>query len=113
MFPTIDYSEGVMSNEFETLWIALFDFAQSRAEKSPTFALWLSYIQMVQVLLLFIRATRENNWDLHLSAVRSMLPWFFSTDRVHYARYGTAYWLEMSCLEKTHPGEILMCVFIL
>ena len=100
-----------MSNEFEALWNALLDFAQSHAEKSPTFALWLSYIQMVQVLLLFIRATRENDWDLHLSAVRSMLPWFFSTDRVHYARYGTAYWLEMSCLETTHPGEFHMYSF--
>ena len=103
LYPTKDHSSVVMSDEFNQLWLSFLSFAQKKAEKSPTFALWLSYIQMVQVLLLFIRATRENNWDLHLSAVRSMLPWFFAADRVHHARYGTAYWLEMSCLDETNP----------
>ena len=84
-------------------------FAESEAKKNPTFALWLNYIEMVQVLLMFLRATREDDWELHLSSVRSMLPWFFVTDRVHYARYGTVYWLEMLCLEASHPGEVLLC----
>ena len=84
-----------MSDNFEKLVMAVTMFAKSEAEKKPTFALWLNYIQMVEVFLMFLRATRENNWDLHLSAVRSMLPWFFATDRVHYARYGTVYWLEI------------------
>jgi hypothetical protein len=53
---------------------------------------------------MFIRATREVNWDLHLTAFRAMLPWFFICDRVNYARYGSAYILEMTALENTHPG---------
>ena len=53
---------------------------------------------------MFIRATRQVDWDLHLSAFRSMIPWFFACDKVNYARYGSAYWLEMTSLEKTHPG---------
>ena len=87
------YLPQVMSDNFEKLVMAVTMFAKSEAEKKPTFGLWLNYIQMVEVLLMFLRATRENNWDLHLSAVRSMLPWFFATDRVHYARYGTVYML--------------------
>ena len=55
---------------------------------------------------MFIRATREVNWDLHLAAFRDMLPWFFITDRVNYARYGSAYLLEMTALESTHPGIV-------
>lgn len=104
-FPSEDYLPEVMSENFGKLEKAVTMFAKSEAEKKPTFALWLNYIQMVEVLLLFLRATRENDWDLHLSAVRSMLPWFFATDRVHYARYGTAYWLEMLCIETSHPGK--------
>jgi hypothetical protein len=53
---------------------------------------------------MFIRATRQVDWDLHLSSFRSMIPWFFACDKVNYARYGSAYWLEMTSLEKTHPG---------
>ena len=106
-FPSEDYLPQVMSENFEKLERAVIMFSTSEAEKKPTFALWLNYIQMVEVLLMFLRATRENDWDLHLSAVRSMLPWFFSTGRVNYARYGTAYWLEMMCIETTHPGETM------
>lgn len=103
-YPCEEYLTEVISEDFEQLRMAVAMFAQSEAEKKPTFALWLNYIEMVQVLLIFLRATRENNWDQHLSAVRSMLPWFFVMDRVHYARYGSVYWLEMFCLEITHPG---------
>ena len=56
------------------------------------------------VLLKFIRATREINWDLQLATFRSMLPWFFICDRTNYARYRTAYWLEMIALDRTHPS---------
>jgi hypothetical protein len=55
---------------------------------------------------MFIRATRQVNWDLHLMAFSAMIPWFFICDRVNYARYGSAYILEMTALEKTHPGMI-------
>ena len=104
-FPSEDYLLQVMSENFGKLEMAVAMFSKSEAEKKTTFVLWLNYIQMVEVLLMFLRATRENDWDLHLSAVRSMLPWFFATDRVHYARYGTAYWLEMLCIETSHPGK--------
>ena len=104
-FPGEEYVAKVMSTEFEELKTSVFTFAQREAERKPTFALWLSYIEMLQTLLSFLRATQENNWDLHLSAVRSMLPWFFATDRILYARYGTVYWLEMLCLETSHPGD--------
>lgn len=107
-YPSRQYSDLVHSPEFHKIWIDLSQFANACATKCPTFALWLLYIEMVQTLLLFLRATRDNDWSLHLAAVRSMLPWFFSCDRVHYARYGTAYWMEMSCIDKTHPGNFLI-----
>ena len=79
-------------------------YMKEKSASNRTMAYWLLYIEMVQVLL-FIRATRENDWQLHLSAVRSMLPWFFAADRVNYARFGTIYWLEMISLDKTHQGK--------
>ncbi|KAJ8039232.1 hypothetical protein HOLleu_16882 [Holothuria leucospilota] len=58
---------------------------------------------MVQLLLLFIRSTREGDWLLDLSTIRSLLPWFFAYSHIHYARYFPAYWLQKSDLPKTHP----------
>lgn len=62
---------------------------------------------LAEILLMFVRATRIIDWHLHLSAFRAMLPWYFSCDRFNYARYGTAYWLEMISVEETHPGLML------
>lgn len=88
-------------------------YMKEKSASNRTMAYWLLYIEMVQVLLLFIRATRENDWQLHLSAVRSMLPWFFAADRVNYARFGTIYWLEMISLDKTHPtGTMLSEIYV-
>jgi hypothetical protein len=56
-------------------------------------------------MMKFIRATRESDWFLHLSTLRSMLPWFFAADRVNYSRYASVYWLEMNALEETHPSK--------
>ena len=55
---------------------------------------------------MFIRATRQVNCGLHLAAFMAMLPSFFISDRVNYARYGSAYLLDMTALESTHPGII-------
>ncbi len=88
-------------------WKTAFDsFVRRRNEDNPTFAFWSTYIEMVQLLLLFIRATRTSNWQLHLSVLRSMIPWFFATDRINYSRYGPCYWLEMSSLQSTHPCKL-------
>ena len=80
--------------------IKVTTFAESEAKKNSTFA---------QVLLMFLCATRKDNWELHLLSVRSMLLWFFVTDRIHSARYGIVYCLEMLCLEETRPGKVLLC----
>lgn len=59
---------------------------KSECESSPTYRYWSSYLDMVQLLLTFIRATRESDWDLHLATIQHMLPWFFSYNRTNYSR---------------------------
>ena len=82
----------------------LYDhFIETESEKNPLFAFWSKYIEMVQLLLLYIRATRTSDWTLHLCSLHSMIAWFFATDRVNYSRYAPCYWLEMMCLNETHP----------
>lgn len=72
-------------------------------ELYPTCNFWSSYLEMVQVMLNFIRATREGNWTLHIASVREMIPCFFAFDRLNYARYLTVYHQEMLNLPTTHP----------
>lgn len=66
------------------------------------FSFWWGYMEMVQTLLLFIRAQREGNWELHLYAFKRMLPLFFRYNHTNYARWGTVYINEMHQL----PNEV-------
>ena len=59
---------------------------------------------MGQGLLLFLSATREGDWKLHLAFLRQILPWFFAYVRVIYARYLPAYISEMDSLSITYPA---------
>lgn len=61
-------------------------YITTESAKSPMFAFWSSYVTMVEILLMFIRATRESNWSAHVLTFRLMLPFFFSLDRQNYAR---------------------------
>ena len=55
-------------------------------------------IDMVDIVLALVRASREGNWDLHLQSVHTMIPWLFAYDRVNYARYLPYYYASMTRL---------------
>ena len=63
-----------------------FQYISMRCAESPTYRFWNGYLEMVRLLLTFLRATRESNWQEHLRTVRLMLKYFFAYDRVNYAR---------------------------
>ena len=63
----------------------------------------MSYVDMIEVLLGLIRATRDGNWSMHLSCLRGIIPWCFVYDNISYARYLSAYLSGMSHLPKEHP----------
>jgi hypothetical protein len=64
---------------------------------------WMSYIDLVSLLLNLIRASREACWNLHLSSVREMIPWCFAYNRSNYSRYLPWYYHEMVRLPQNHP----------
>ena len=51
-----------------------------KGDNGPLKVFWNSYLEMVEVLMNFVQATREENWDLHLECIKEMLPWFFAYD---------------------------------
>lgn len=71
--------------------------------RSQMFKFWDSYINMVFVLLRFIKAEREANWELHLQSTAEMLPHFFSMDRTNYSRWFPVHLADMLQLGKTAP----------
>ena len=54
-------------------------------------------------MLGLLRASREGNWCLYLSAIQSMIAWCFASDKVNYARYLFPYFAEMTNLPEKNP----------
>ncbi|KAK7100416.1 hypothetical protein V1264_023376 [Littorina saxatilis] len=59
--------------------------------KSRTSKLWLLYIEMVGLLQTTIKAERTGNFQLHLSAVSMMLPFFAASGHRLYAKSARLY----------------------
>ena len=79
------------------------EFKEESRKKSHLFAFWNEYIDMVMILLQFIKAERTGNWEFHLSATAAMLPHFYAMDRQNYSRWIPVYIADMKRLEDTHP----------
>ena len=77
-----------------------------RHENGKLSEFWMSYLDLIDLLLAMIRASREGDWDLHISSIRNFIPWCFAYDNINYARYLSSYLSEMSHLEDEHP-EVL------
>ena len=69
----------------------------------PNGKFWSSYIDIVDLLLQFIRSTREAGWNLHIQCLLEMMSWFAANDRINYARYLPAYVLQMMTIPESHP----------
>ena len=64
--------------------------------------LWMSYINMVDVVLGFICAPWEGSRLFHLAMARAMLPWTFAIDKQNCGRYLSVYYTRMTGLEICH-----------
>ena len=80
----------------------LHEFDSSQKSCS-SFTYWRHYMEMVAILLGFIRAEREGNWEMHLELFSRMLPYFALFDHTNYARWGPVYLADMQNLVTTAP----------
>ncbi|KAL1022659.1 hypothetical protein UPYG_G00030610 [Umbra pygmaea] len=95
--------QSPLSVELITLWT---DFLEHlRHNNGVLSAFWMSYIDMVEdVVLGLLRAPREGDWELHLHAIRTMIPWCFAYDKMNYARYLSPYFAQMTNLPEKYPS---------
>ncbi len=75
-------------------------YASIEASSSSRTRYWLSFLEMVEVLLLHYHSMRCQNWENYLLAIRLMLPWMAAYDNLHYSRYLRIYWSMMKGLSE-------------
>ena len=69
---------------------------------SRTAALWLQYMDMIDILRKFVRAHLTGNWELTLQALSDMLPYLAASGHNHYTKSLWIYLQQMSKLEDNH-----------
>ena len=72
-------------------------------QRSRTAALWIQYLEMVDILRSFIRAERTANWELHLEALTRMLPYLAASGHNLYVKCARLYLQSMSDLRTDRP----------
>lgn len=83
-------------------------FAQKLEElelNGPTAKLWILYFDMTTLMKQFIQAERSGDWELHLTTVKKMLPYFHASGHFLYAKSAQLYLQDMMGLEKKISQE--------
>ena len=71
--------------------------------QSDNFKFWLEYCEMVDLLLNFLAAERDSDWELHLETFQEMLAYDRAYDHYKYFQWGSIYMIDMLQLPEAHP----------
>ena len=92
-----------MANICQEFFKSLFHFRQNvwlnqfyQTNKSPTSKLWTGNLIHPVLLMMFTRAERESDWNLHLYVTNKMIDYSLAAGHINYACYGT-YYLHTIC----------------
>ena len=95
------YNRIINNKEYYSLLMNVNEFPLIL--NGPMMEFWQWYLDTVDLLLCFVRATCEEDWKLHLTCIQNMIPWFHAYDYYNYARYASLYWCQMKHLPESHP----------
>ncbi|GFR88223.1 hypothetical protein ElyMa_006095400 [Elysia marginata] len=71
--------------------------------KSPQFLFWTTCLDLQLLVFAFVRAIRTANFELYVSALNKLVPWFFTFNHTHYARWISVHLRDMMILSEKHP----------
>ena len=96
-------AEEVSSADVLTRIDGLLQEQRDLMNDNRTALLWLQYLNMVDILGMFIKAERTGNWRLHLQGLSEMLPYLAAAGHNLYTKSVRLYLQSMSSLETNHP----------
>ena len=70
---------------------------------NPVQIFLLNYVKQFETILIFIKATRDRDIELHLQSPECLIKYFFAHDHLNYARLLPLYLSTMQNIKKTDP----------
>ena len=71
--------------------------------QSRTAQHWLLYMDMMDILLKFLKAERTGQWELHFESMYDMLPYLAASDHNMHAKSVYIFLRNMAQLQQHHP----------
>lgn len=82
---------------------AFTEWNSRKIRDEPTFHYWDQVSQLQQCLLVFVSAIRDQNFELYVSALEEMIPWFFVLGHFNYAKWAIIHLNDMKALKEKFP----------
>ena len=101
------YEDALESEEFE-FYFSDYErfFNELESEDNPLTKFWLSYMEIIPLVLDIIYATRVGDWELFIESIRDLIPWAFAYDRYNYSRFLLIFLGDMLDLAFSHPDVL-------
>ena len=99
-----EFERVMNSREFREFGEQFQVYVQGIKEKGSNLGkFWLSYLELCELMLNLIYASRTGSWELYLSCIEEVIPWAFAYDRQNYARYLIPFLDDMRHLSVRMP----------
>lgn len=99
-----EFERVMNSHEFCEFGEQFYVYVQEMKEKSSNLGkFWLSYLELCELMLNLIYASRTGSWELYLCCIEEVIPWAFAYDSQNYARYLILFLNDMRGLSVTMP----------
>ena len=76
---------------------------QKRIAESPLVQYGSLTLKLQLILLMFLRAQRDENFVLYVESLDKLAPWFFAFDQINYARWLPVNIRDLNMLAHVHP----------
>lgn len=96
------YESYVQISTDEQNVLSFDKWCEEQAAKQPQFAYWSLVKQFELDILIFVRSIRTSNFKLYVDSLTKLIPWFFTFDRTHYARWLPIHVRDMMSLSGKH-----------
>ena len=73
--------------EAQNEYLDYSDWKRHRCSHSSSVSYWFTVIDLEVLLFMFIRSLREGDFPLFITSLENIVPWMFSLDQIHYARW--------------------------
>src|SRR6218665_2375511 len=80
------------------------EWKKKRVLECPQFHYWNNVIELESLLMQVVFSIRTANFKLHVVTLKSICPWTFALDAVHYSCWLPVFVRDLEELPQRHPG---------